>query len=98
MSKAHFFKDPDNIRTWIMVIHLADVNDSDGYFGSMAAISLSRTLQEQYGLDSTIKKVRLGDMSYLTLGRDPMFRVLVRFENDEDEDLFIIRSSDGLDV
>lgn len=94
MSKVHFFKLQDAQRTWCMTVCPPNENTEDsGYFRSMAAISFSRILQDTYEFDATIKKI-----AQFKKNNEPLFRVLVRFDNDEDEDLFIIRSSGGLDI
>lgn len=91
MYRVHFFRIQEAQRTWAMTVCPPNSNTKDsGYFRSMAAISFSRILQDTYGLNATIKKI--------ISSRDPMFCVLVSFDNDEDEDLFIVKSSNGLEI
>jgi hypothetical protein len=60
-------------------------------FDSMTAISISRSLKDNYGIDASIKKSGYAK-------RNPTFNVLVKFDNDEDQDLFIMKASEGFNV
>jgi hypothetical protein len=85
------FERTANDKTWKLRVDLR------GNFTSMEAITLSRQLKDRYNVNASIKKAGIKEGSPLD-NYHPVFIVLVKFQSDEEEAEFMLRSVAGLEV